>query len=176
MIFLETERLLFRTHQLADEADFVQMHTDPEVRRYVGGQGRVWPVEKALDRFRANYLCKPTRIFGLWATILKSDQKYIGSCGLRAGQNKAAHFGYYLARPYWRKGLATVASQAFIEVALGRLRLPRLLADFDKENAVSEHLLQKFGFQYKGEEKIEATGRIIVSYELRQADWKQKAV
>jgi RimJ/RimL family protein N-acetyltransferase len=81
-----------------------------------------------------------------------------------------------LARPYWRKGFATEASQAFIEVAFGRLRLTRLLADLDKENAVSEHLLQKFGFQYKGEEKIEATGRIIVAYELLEADWNRKTV
>jgi hypothetical protein len=34
MIFLETERLLFRTHEAKDEADFVDMHTDSEVRRY----------------------------------------------------------------------------------------------------------------------------------------------
>jgi hypothetical protein len=41
MIFLETERLLFRTHEAKDEADFVGMHTDAAVRRYVGGQP--WP-------------------------------------------------------------------------------------------------------------------------------------
>jgi RimJ/RimL family protein N-acetyltransferase len=174
MIFLETERLLFRTHQLEDEADFVQMQTDPEVRRYVGGQGRGWPMEKALYRFRNNYLGKPTKIYGLWATILKSEQKYLGSCGLRSGQNKTAHLGYYLAQPYWRRGFATEASRAFIEVAFGRLRLTRLLADFDMENAVSEHLLRKFGFQYKSKERIEATGRTIVSYELRQANWKRE--
>ena len=38
MIFLETARLLFRTHEPGDKADFIAMHTDPEVRRYVGGQ------------------------------------------------------------------------------------------------------------------------------------------
>ncbi len=133
-------------------------------------------MEKALDRFRSNYLGKPIKIYGLWATILKSEQKYIGSCGLRVGQNKTAHLGYYLAQPYWRKGFATEASRAFIEVAFGRLRLTGLLADFDKGNVVSEHLLQKFGFQYKSEEKIEATGRIIVSYELLRTDWKRKTV
>ncbi len=36
MIFLETERLLFRSHEAEDEADFVQMQSDPEVRRYCG--------------------------------------------------------------------------------------------------------------------------------------------
>jgi hypothetical protein len=54
MIFLETNRLLFRTHEPQDEADFIRMHTDPEVRRYVGGSA--WPVEKAVARFRGSYL------------------------------------------------------------------------------------------------------------------------
>ena len=30
MIFLETERSLFRTHEASDETDFVNMHIDPE--------------------------------------------------------------------------------------------------------------------------------------------------
>ena len=56
MIFLETERLLFRTHEARDEADFVRMHTDREVRRYMGGLGMAgWPLEKALDRFRSQW-------------------------------------------------------------------------------------------------------------------------
>ena len=86
MIFLETERLLFRTHDAGDEADFVGMQTDPEVRRYVGGQA--WPLEKALHRFRNEYLGQPTETYGLWAAVLKEEARYIGCCGLRAAQER----------------------------------------------------------------------------------------
>jgi [ribosomal protein S5]-alanine N-acetyltransferase len=104
MIFRETERLLFRTHEPSDEADFVAMHTDPEVRRYVGRQA--WPLEKAQRRFRNEYLGKPTETYGLWAAVLKEEQRYIGCCGLRRVEGgKSAHLGYYFARPYWRAGL-----------------------------------------------------------------------
>jgi hypothetical protein len=41
VIFFETTRLLFRSHEGRDEEEFIRMHTDPEVRRYVGGQGMV---------------------------------------------------------------------------------------------------------------------------------------
>ena len=89
MIFLETERLMFRTHEAADQDDFVRMHTDPEVRRYMGGQGIAgWPVEKALERFKSQYLGKPTETYGLWATILKAEMKIIGRCGQRAGNDE----------------------------------------------------------------------------------------
>jgi RimJ/RimL family protein N-acetyltransferase len=85
MIFLETERLLFRSHEAGDEAEFVKMHTDAEVRRYVGGQA--WSEEKARSRFREQYLGKPTETYGLWATVFKEEEKYVGCCGLRAPGN-----------------------------------------------------------------------------------------
>jgi ribosomal-protein-alanine N-acetyltransferase len=174
MIFLETPRLIFRTHESQDEPDFIGMHTDSEVRRYVGG--RPWPLEKARTRFRDEYLGRPKETYGLWATILKEESKYIGCCGLRAGDKKGeAHLGYYLAHPYWRRGFASEASQAFIGVAFTRLRLVRLLADVEKGNDASEHILQKFGFQFINFEEIPASGRIINLYELTKSEWYKKS-
>jgi ribosomal-protein-alanine N-acetyltransferase len=174
MTFLEPKRLLFRSHELQDEPDFVAMHTDPEVRRYVGGQA--WSLEKAQSRFRNEYLGHPTDTFGLWATILKEEGKYIGCCGLRAGQHETeAHLGFYLARPYWRRGFASEASKAFIDAAFTRLQLVRLLADVEKGNAASEHILQKFGFKYLSCEEIPASGRIILVYELAKSEWAKNS-
>ena len=171
---METERLLFRTHEPKDEPDFISMHTDPEVRRYVGG--RAWPLEKARARFRDEYLGRPKETYGLWATILKEEKKYIGCCGLRAGNTTSeAHLGYYLARPYWRLGFASEASLAFIGVAFTRLRLVRLLADVEKGNDASEHILQKFGFKFISFEEIPASGRIINLYELTKSEWEKKS-
>ena len=170
MIFLETERLLFRTHEASDEADFVSMHTDPDVRRYVGGQA--WPLEKAQSRFRNQYLRRPTETYGLWATILKEEGRYIGCCGLRAAEGKAAHLGYYFARPYWRRGFASEASKAFIDVAFTRLRLLLLLADVEEGNVASEKILGKFGFRYVSREEIPDSGRVILFYELLRSEWE----
>jgi ribosomal-protein-alanine N-acetyltransferase len=174
MIFLETERLLFRTHEAEDEADFVAMHTDPEVRRYMGGQA--WPLEKAQSRFRNQYLGRPTETYGLWAAILKEKGKYIGCCGLRAVQApKAAYLGYFIARPYWRQGFASEASKAFVDIAFARLRLARLLADVEDGNAASEHILRKFGFTYARREEIPKSGRVLLFYELARTDWECKS-
>jgi len=172
MIFLQTERLLFRTHEAKDEADFVGMQTDPEVRRYVGGQA--WPLKKAHSRFRNQYLGRPTETYGLWATILKEDGRYIGCCGLRAAERKTAHLGYYFARPYWRRGFASEAAEAFIGVAFNRLRLQRLLADIGEGNAVSEKILRKFGFKYASREEIAGGGRVILFYELSRDEWEAR--
>ena len=168
MIFLETERLLFRTHEAKDEAYFVGMHTDPEVRRYVGGQA--WSLDKARHRFRNEYLGQPKETYGMWATILKEDGRYIGCCGLRAAQDgKTAHLGYYFARPHWRRGFASEAARAFIDVAFTRLRLLRLVADVEEGNAASEHILLKLGFKYVSREQISSSGRVILLYERSRA-------
>ena len=173
MIFLETERLLFRSHEAGDEADFVSMHTDAEVRRDVGGQA--WPEEKARARFREQYLGKPTETYGLWATVLKAEGKYIGCCGLRApGNEMGASVGYYLARAYWKRGLATEASRAFIDVAFMRLGPDRVEADVENGNAASERILQKFGFRYVRREEIQSSGRVINFYELTKDEWKRR--
>jgi hypothetical protein len=71
MIFLETERLLFRSHEPGDEADFVSMHSDAEVgccgggQACAGGQGAVaisGAVARQADR-------------NLWATVFKEKGK-----------------------------------------------------------------------------------------------------
>ena len=170
MIFLQTARLLFRSHEPRDETDFVNMHTDAEVRRYVGGQAR--PVEKAQTRFREQYLGKPADTYGLWAAVFKEDGKYIGCCGLRApGNGMGASLGYYLAQPYWGRGLATEASQAFIDVAFTRLGLEWVEADAEEGNVASEHILRKLGFTYVRREVIPGRGRIINFYELMRGGW-----
>ena len=171
MIFLETERLLFRSHQPEDETDFIKMHTDPEVRRYVGRQA--WPLEKSVHRFRTEYLGQPKGIYGLWATVVKDEGRYVGSCGLRL-DGHAASLGYYLARPYWGKGIATEASRAFIEVAFHRLHLSHVSATVQQAHAVSEHILRKLGFQYVRQEMIPASTRIICHYQLLRTQWEKE--
>src|SRR5579885_2090192 len=67
MVIFETERLLFRSHTADDRAQFIEMHTDPQVRRFVGGAA--WSAGKARARFRAQYLGKPNGTYGLRAAV-----------------------------------------------------------------------------------------------------------
>lgn len=165
-MFLETERLKFRSHEARDEPDFVAMHTDVAVRRYVGG--KPWTREKAVARFAGQYLWKPTDVFGLWATIYREEDRYIGACGLTRADG-AIHLGYYIARPYWGRGLATEAARAFVDVAFSRLNLPRVCADVEKGHVASQHVLEKLGFAFTMEEAIAGSARVIRHYELLPA-------
>ena len=100
MIRLETSRLLFRDHELADLEPFCEMESDPEYRR----PQRVHPREELERKFRGGPLVpKP---LGLLATVHKPDGRYIGRCGLYPFRNERseivpheAFLAYYLARP-----------------------------------------------------------------------------
>lgn len=161
MILLQTDRLLFRTHEAGDEAAFVEMHTDFEVRRYVGG--RAWSRDEAVKRFRTQYLGKPSGSYGFWATVLKAQHAYIGMCGLN-DTPPGPRLAYYIARRYWGQGLASEAASAFVDYGLRRLQLSRILADADKGNRASERILEKLGFRVFQDETLDS-GRVIRHYE-----------
>jgi [ribosomal protein S5]-alanine N-acetyltransferase len=161
-MILRTDRLVFRPHEAGDEGAFVAMHTDPEVRRYVGG--RPWSLDEAQSRFRRGYLGRENGGFGLWATILEEEGTYVGMCGL-IGNEADSHLGYYLARPYWGRRLASEAASAFVDLGFNELRLHRIRADVDQKNAASIRILEKLEFQLVEHEALES-GRVISHYEI----------
>lgn len=167
MAVLETERLLFRDHRPEDLEPYCSMEADPEVRRYVGGRPRPHP--EAVAKFHSVHLGAPGRL-KLWATVFKPERRYIGYCGIYP------HFGpagaipgegtlaFYLARPYWGRGLATEAGRAFVEFGFGELQLTRIVASAQEGNGASVHVLRQLGFAQIGRER--SGERTFVEFEL----------
>jgi [ribosomal protein S5]-alanine N-acetyltransferase len=151
MIVLESERLLFRDHEPADVDAYCEMEADPEVRRYVGGAPR--PRDAAERKFWAGLHRPESERLWMWATVYKPEGRYIGRCGVYphfeskgtiiAGEGT---LGFYLAREYWGRGLATEAGRAFVNFAFGELRLSRIVAAVQAGNDASVRVLEKLGF------------------------------
>jgi len=59
-------------------------------------------------------------------------------------------FGYWVARPYWGRGIATEAGRALIANARDTLRLRRLEAGHFLDNPASGRVLAKLGFRPTG--------------------------
>jgi ribosomal-protein-alanine N-acetyltransferase len=84
----------------------------------------------------------------------------LASCGMLATENGTfspfradcvraralATSGFYLAREYWGRGIATEAGRAFIEFGFTQLHLRRIVAAVKVGNAASVSVLQKLGF------------------------------
>jgi [ribosomal protein S5]-alanine N-acetyltransferase len=57
-----------------------------------------------------------------------------------------AEIGYWLAEPYWGKGIATEAVRAIIPVAFGQSGIVRIQAGIFSGNPASMRVLEKCGF------------------------------
>jgi [ribosomal protein S5]-alanine N-acetyltransferase len=152
MFILETERLLFRSHEPADLEAYCAIEADAEFRRYVGGAPR--SREEAERKFRSTHLKAGDRKLALHATIYKPEQRYIGYCGVYPHFSPAGPpipnegtLAYYIARPYWGQGLATEAALAFLDYGFNELNLRRIVASVQQGNAASQHILEKLGFK-----------------------------
>ena len=151
MTILESERLLFRPHQLSDLDAFCALEADHEVRRYIGGAPRTR--EAAERKFREVHLKGAGRKLALQAVIYKPELRYIGYCGLYPNFRSdglairgEASLGFTFARGYWGRGLATEAGQAFVRFGFEHLHLTRIVATAEIGNAASLRVLEKLGF------------------------------
>jgi RimJ/RimL family protein N-acetyltransferase len=150
-IILESERLLFRLHTMADMDDFCAMEQDPEIRRYVGGKPR--SRSDAEDRFINGPMQPYDGFWAMWATTLKVDGRYVGRCGLYPHYDPEGEIipgesslGLYIAHKYWRKGFATEAAQALVNFGFNKHHLKRIVTMIEIGNAASVHIIKKLGF------------------------------
>ena len=149
MIILETEHLLFRPLTLSDLDNLTTLYADPEVMRFLGGPRSKDEVQRALNGYIREY-----EIYGhsFFATIQKSDQRFIGQCGLLTQEvdgQPEVELGYVLAPQYWQRGLALEGTQALKDYGLQQLGFPRLISLIPPENVASIHIAEKIGMQYE---------------------------
>ena len=77
------------------------------------------------------------------------EPRLVGSCGLGRTPSGGVELGYWIARHFWGRGLATEAAAPLIEIARA-LRLPRLQASYFLDNPASGRVLEKLGFEPVG--------------------------
>lgn len=81
------------------------------------------------------------------------DDKPVGVISLTLGEDvyaKSAEIGYWLAEPYWGKGIMTAAVKQTCRIAFGQYNLARLFADVYSYNKKSCKVLEKCGFEMEG--------------------------
>jgi [ribosomal protein S5]-alanine N-acetyltransferase len=167
---LETERLLFRPHLMGDMDAYCAMEMDADVRRYVGGRPRTR--DEAEKRFMGT-LAPVTDNLHMWATIYKPEGRYIGRCGIYPHFNDEskpipgeAALGLYIAKDYWRRGLATEAGRAFVDFGFKKLNINRIVTAIDARNDASVRVIEKLRFTLYRKE--EGNLRSFYHYELKR--------
>ncbi len=147
---LETERLLIRPYTHNDLEELIEMRTDPEVYRYLGGPERQNRVEitKRLDFYMQ---CYEKLGFGMSAMIWKENGETIGGSGLQPLEDTGEiEVGYSLKKNYWRQGIGFECALAWLKYGFETAGLERIVAVADKDNTGSWRIMEKCGMSYEG--------------------------
>ena len=69
---------------------------------------------------------------GLWATVLKENNRFIGRCGLLPWTIDETHeveVAYLIDKAFWGQGLGTEAAQAVLDYGFSKLHLSCMIRE-----------------------------------------------
>ncbi len=143
MWVLETERLRLRQTTLDDVDDLLGILGDPEAMRF-------YPAPKTREE-TAGWIrwCLDSYErygFGLWISVLKQGNRFVGDCGLvmQPVENQLeVEIGYHTLRTCWGQGFASEAARACRDYAFNTLGYQRVVSIVDPQNYASRRVAEK---------------------------------
>lgn len=150
MSVLETERLILRRLSENDAEFVLKLLNEPSFLRYIGDKG-----VRTLDDARQYILKGPIesyerRGFGLYLVELKGQQISIGICGLiKRDSLPDVDVGFAFLSEFWNRGYAFESASAVLAYAKDILKLDRIVAITDVDNAASGRVLEKLGMRFE---------------------------
>lgn len=85
--------------------------------------------------------------------IRSADNALIGGCGfngIEVGASHLAEVGYWLAKPFWGRGIMTAVVERLCRHAFEEFGLVKITANVHAHNQASTRVLEKCGFQQEG--------------------------
>ncbi len=141
---ITTERLILRQLTLDDAEAAFEWTGDARVAKYM-----IYSTHESIETTK-EWLrsIKPSEnVFGF---VRKSDNKLIGSGGIRLLEDGFWEFGYNFRFDCWGMGYATEASKAMIDHVRSKFGDVPLRAECAAENTASAHVIEKCGLVFKG--------------------------
>ena len=149
-VLIETERLQMREFTLEDIDAVYEFQTNPDVIRFMGGDGAVKVRADAERIIREIWLVEYEKYgYARYALVHKGDQRVIGFCGLKFEPEAGLpDIGYRMLPEYWGQGLATEAARAVIDYARRVLNVEKFFGEVVEQNVASINVLEKLGLRH----------------------------
>jgi [ribosomal protein S5]-alanine N-acetyltransferase len=136
---------------------------------YPPGAGKAF-IESKLDAFAKGELM-------VLALVL--DGEFVGTVNLIFNRrDDSAELGYWIGKPYWGRGFASLAARRMLDFGFAELGLNRIYAQVMARNPSSARVLEKAGLRYEGllRGSIKKWGvyEDVLMYAQVAADWHAK--
>ena len=150
---METDRIILRPWRDSDDPALYKWAADPDVGPRAG-----WPphrsIEESLEVIRTVFHDATNS----WAIELKETGEAIGSCECNLpARDGEPLIGYWIAKPYWNKGICTEALDLMIQHIRAMTDIKSLISGHFIDNPASGRVLEKCGFVPTGETVIDET-------------------
>jgi RimJ/RimL family protein N-acetyltransferase len=140
---VQGDLVLVRAPAVGDEPALVEMSTDPQVRRYVGG-----PLDLSTAQSRAARKVAEPR-WGHFVIVDRASDTVAGS-GSLARKRGPWEISYQLRRAWWGRGLAGESVSLIRDWFFTRMGEDLLIATTQRVNVASRRLLQRAGATHAG--------------------------
>lgn len=131
---------------LNDLDSLVKYANNPKIAANLTDQFPYPYTKKDGERFLENVMKQnPTQVFKI-----AFNNNFCGAIGLHPQRDimrKNAELGYWIAEPFWGKGIATSAIKEIIPYGFQTFEITRIFARPYGTNKASQRVLQKAGFQ-----------------------------
>ncbi|SKB97949.1 Protein N-acetyltransferase, RimJ/RimL family [Soonwooa buanensis] len=160
---LETSRFFLRELNTNDAESFFALNANPNVLKYTGDKA-FNHIDDARD-FLQNYKEYEKYGFGRWAIISKSNQEFVGWCGLKFHpETDEVDLGFRIFEEFWNQGIATETAKACLDYGFSVLKLQNIIGRAMSENKASISVLEKCGMQFS--KNILLDGQKAVQYSI----------
>lgn len=172
MINIETERLIFKEYTIDDFDDLYEILSDKETMIHYpkpyDKDGTLRWINWNLDNYKKYG-------FGLWALILKENNKFIGDCGLTMQMidgKELPEIGYHINKFYWRRGLGKEAAKAVKDYIFNNYDFDTLYSYMNSSNIASYSLASANGMK-RIKEYVDKDGNSNYVYSITRQEWSK---
>lgn len=142
---IETERLILRPLSVDDAESVFKWTGDERVARYM-----IYPRHENPEITKAWLISLGTlENEYTWGFVRKSDNKLIGSGGIRHRIDENVwSFGYNLRYDCWGQGYATESAKRMIQYAIAEHNAREFVSEHAEENPASGRVIEKCGLKF----------------------------
>lgn len=171
-IILETPRCYLREMDpILDATNAFELNNDFEVIRYTGDIA--FENSAAAEIFLQNYKDYERFKMCRWAVIRRSDEAWLGWCGLKfLPDTNEVDLGYRFHQKFWNHGYATETASICIEYGFNKLSLDRIVGRAEIANIGSIRVLEKCGMTFI--KHMSFHGNAGVEYEIFKDTFSNK--
>ena len=147
---LETERLSLRRFVFDDAPSIVELLNQPSFLENIGDRG-VRNVDDAHRYLREGPMAMYDKHgFGLWRASRRTDDVFVGMCGLlKRDILPDVDVGYAFLPEHWGQGYAFEAANATVGLGARKFGLKRIIGVVSDHNAASIRVLEKVGMRFE---------------------------